>query len=754
MRKSRFILLACMALFAIWAFAQAGDTGQSTGTVTDPQGAVISGATVTITNINTGVTRPSINTGPDGAYTFTNLEPGTYDVKVTAPGFGPFTQRVQVSVGSRTAVNAPLKVAAAGTTVEVVGAGGVQVQTQTQQLSEVVNAQQITQLPTLTRNPYDLATTAGNVSEGDVQNTTFVRGVGVNINGQRSASTNVLLDGGQNVDEFSATVGQTVPLDSVQEFRIVTSAFDAQYGRASGGVVNVATKSGTNDLHGSLYEFNRNSKFASNTYENVANDVPKGFFNRNQFGLTLGGPVVKDKAFFFVSGESLMVHGNAQQIALVPTPQFIGAAAPATQAFFAPYRAVAPISETLTAADVGITDPAVLGALGTMPVFGKVNFAVPNDSGGGPPQRSYYTVGRLDFNFTDKTTAFLRYAYQNENWFAGTISFSPWEGFSTGQKTRNHNALVSLTHVFSPNLVSTSKLLFNRLDLFQGLGPSGVVPTLFFNDSIPTSVGGKFVMLPGYLPTSPGSGIPFGGPQNVGEINQDFAWTHGMHQVHFGGQYVYTQDNRTFGAYEEASESLNRNRNLNQGFTNFLAGQLFNFQGAVFPQGKFPCPIDITGTKLITPECTVTTPLTAPDFSRSNRYHDGAAYIQDTIKLTPRLTVNAGVRWEYYGVQHNQNPNLDSNFYFGPGGNIFENIRNGFVQVAPKSYLGKLWSPDWNNFGPIVGFAWDVFGDGKTSLRGGYRLGYERNFGNVTFNVIQNPPNYAVLSLLTGVDIP
>ena len=122
--------------------------------------------------------------------------------------------------------------------------------------------------------------------------------------------------------------------------------------------------------------------------------------------------------------------------------------------------------------------------------------------------------------------------------------------------------------------------------------------------------------------------------------------------------------------------------------------------------------------------------------------------------MKPRLTLNLGLRWEYYGVQHNANPSLDSNFYLGPGSNLYQQIRSGTVQIADQSPVGGLWAPDKNNFAPRVGIAWDVFGDGSTSLRGGYGIGYERNFGNVTFNVIQNPPNYAVVSIVSGVDVP
>ena len=137
-----------------------------------------------------------------------------------------------------------------------------------------------------------------------------------------------------------------------------------------------------------------------------------------------------------------------------------------------------------------------------------------------------------------------------------------------------------------------------------------------------------------------------------------------------------------------------------------------------------------------------------PSFARSNRYHEFGSYFEDSWKATNRLTFNLGIRWDYFGVQHNKNPNLDSNYYDAQGGNIFSNIRNGSVATVPNSPIHGLWKKDWNNFGPRIGVAYDLFGNGKTALRGGWGVSYERNFGNVTFNVIQNPPAYAVISIL------
>ncbi|HYY98519.1 MAG TPA: carboxypeptidase regulatory-like domain-containing protein, partial [Pyrinomonadaceae bacterium] len=278
------------------------ETGQINGTVKDPNGAVVPGAAVTVKSVETGAERTATS-NEDGAYTVTNLQPGPYDVTVQAQSFAPATQRVQISVGAKATVETALSVTqiAAGT-VDVVAGESLEVNTQSQEVSDVVTGTQIRQLPTLTRNPYALVGLAGNVSSDDPGIPVpgvgvSSRGAGFNINGQRAASTNALLDGADNNDAYYASVGQRIPLDAVGEFRVITSNFSAEYGRASGGIINVVTRSGSNELHGSLYEFNRISKLASNGFFNNANGIPRGVFMRNQFGYTAGGPVKKDKLF-------------------------------------------------------------------------------------------------------------------------------------------------------------------------------------------------------------------------------------------------------------------------------------------------------------------------------------------------------------------------------------------------------------------------------------------------------------------------
>jgi len=749
---------ALTLLFSVFAVGQI-DTGQIAGTITDPSGAVITNAKITLHNRNTGLERTATTSG-SGAYVVTSLPPGPYELTVSAPGFAQYKQPVDISVGGRLTTDAKLALSTTSQTVVVEAAvGAVELNTQDAQISSVITPQQVMTLPSLTRDPYDYVALSGNVGSDP---NTVARGAGVNLNGQRSASTDITIDGAENVDTFSATVGQNIPLDSVLEFRVVTSGFNANYGRATAGMVNLETKSGTNSFHGSLYEYNRTSNFASNTYYEDATDaynranglapVPHDQFVRNQFGYSIGGPVMKNKLFFFSNTEWTRVRSNGLQSNIIATPAFLASAAPNTQAFFSQFgtlRSGAILGQPIIPS--GWTGNAACGP--TCAPLQEVGYKVPADDGAGSPQNTYSSMNRVDFNLSSTTTLSGRYAVQKNNYFPGTVSYSPYSGYDTGETDFNQNILITLTHSFTQNFLSATKLSYNRLNDLQPLSATGAHPTLYLNQANVASVDsttGLSIALPGYLPFTPGSGIPFGGPQNQYQIYEDLTWIHGKHNVQFGGGFIQIRDNRAFGAYENAVEVASANgTDEATALADVQAGNAFQFLGAVYPQGKFPCVRDFsTGALVQTPACTVNLPVGPPSFVRENYFNDGNFYVQDTWKILPRLTITAGLRWEYYGVQHNSDPNLESNFFLGTGSNLAEQYATGSVKLTPNSPVGGLYAKKTHNFAPRLGLAWDVTGTGKTVVRTGYGIAYERDFGNVTYNVIQNPPNYAVIAIV------
>jgi len=803
MTPTRLIVLFAVVLVSVSLCSQSAwsqaETGSIAGTVTDAIGAVIPNATVTAKSVATGAER-TVQAASTGQYLIQGLAPGIYDVTVSSGNFQSFKSRAEVTVGGKLTLDAQLSLSAHRTTVEVVGAGGATVNTQSQELSQLVDTTQMAQLPSLNRDPYDFVALSGNVSAGDatsnggapnpvtsVGQSITGYGVGYAINGQRETGTEILLDGVENVGVFSDVAGQPVPADSIQEFSIITNNFGPEYGRASGGVVNVDTKHGSNDIHGSAYEFNRLSAYTANTFGNDAENAaagsivaPKGIYTRNQFGYDAGAPIIKNKLFVFFSEEFVRVRSNSSQTEEILDPSFISLLPGNIQSYFSKFGtgAHSPSGTVVTAGQLAANTSvnSAFPVVGTVPVFPMingvtpvspsqavfdvVNFTTPFDAGGGLPQNTYDLVGRLDYNLTDKTQMFFRFARYSENDFPGSLFYTPYPQYNVGATSFDNSGLFSLSHVFSDHLLSSTKVSATRYNVASSFDTSLVqTPNLYLSTNPYAEqadyVTGNVIQLPGLENTADGSGgLPFGGPQNTLQLSQDVAWTKGGHTMHFGGEFTYIQLNIAYGAYYQANEVLGSdlgpsiNTLVNAGGDmqgGVFASPILQFEGRVNAEGVLPCATDNFGNEIVTSACSVTPPLPAANPARSYRYKDWALYAGDSFKLTRRLTLNYALRYEHYGVQHNNHAALDSNFYDGPG-TYPENIADGGVFLTSQSPAGEFWKPRWGTLAPRVGFALDLFGDGKTSLRGGYGISYERNFGNVTYNASFNPPASAVLS--------
>jgi hypothetical protein len=795
------VAFAAFSVCGVVATAQV-ETGQIAGAVVDQSGAAVPDAVIAIKNLSTNTVRNTVSSS-SGAFLVLGLEPDIYQVTVSSNSFKAFVGKVEVTVGGHVTLDAKLSVSDTTTEVQVIGEGGAQVNTQTQEMSQVVDNQQLSQLPSLTRNAYDFVALAGNVSGGDNSTnsgTTAIdqlgsgqnqqnRGIGYSINGQRESGTEILLDGVENVSIFDQAIGEDVPLDATQEYSIITSNYSAEYGRASGGVINVTTKAGTNNFHGSAWEYNRLSAYTSNTYGNDAANSsflasggvgplpdPKGIYTRNQFGYAAGGPIKKDKIFIFESTEWTRVRSAATESEEIFDPAFIASMPSNIQAYYKTYGQTtlpsAGVASTVgQIAATGVNIGSVNGTTpipSSTPMFDTINFKAPFDAGGGIPQNTYDLDGRVDYNPTDKTQMFFRGGREGSIQLSGSNSYSAYPQYDTGTTYLNQSYLYSLSHTFTPSLFLSAKASFTRYNENNSYDPTLVeTPNLMFvSPTDPNSH--ALIQMPGLENYSePGlGGLPAGGPQNTIQLEPDLSWTKGRHSMRFGFLETYLQLNYASGAYIQAIEELGNTfqgslDNMMNTAGNPNGAPLIQFEARIDPQGKLPCAYDQSYTDgnfgTLTPaqessSCEVQTPVSTADYARSYRYKDWSGYGEDSYKVTPRLTLNAGLRYEHYGVQHNNNPALDSNFYFGSGGSLEAQVRSGQVEIADKSAAGGFWKTRWGTFAPRVGFAYDIFGNGRDSIRGGYGMSYERNFGNVTYNASFNPPASAVPSVACAAE--
>jgi hypothetical protein len=780
--------LAGLMVASVLVFGQA-ETGTIAGVVKDTSGALVTDAQVVVTNTATNAKR-TVKSGNVGEYSIAALVPGNYAVSVSKSGFKTFDSAVEVTVGGHATVDVQLAIGSGETVVEVTATGAAtEVNTQTQEIQQLIDTQQLAQLPSLTRNPYDFVELAGNVSAGDSTTPNFGgsqnqtgRGTGFSINGQRESGTEILLDGVENINLFTAQTGTQIPVDSVQEYSVITNNFGPEYGRASGGVVNLTTKSGTNNWHGSAWEFNRLSAYTANTFNDVANNIPKGNYTRNMFGAQGGGPIMKDKLFVFFTSEWLRVRSEPYETEEVLDPGFISLLPGNVQNYFTAYGATpqglvagtcsnglkCTTAGQLAAAGSAIPNiNGVTAVSASQPVFDVATFKTNADAGGDVPQNTYRLAGRLDYNLGSTTQMFFRYARDIENQFLGSAaasptggngSYTPYGQYDVGTGIANQAWLYSISHAFSTQLIDNTKVSLSRVNTSATYNNAlNFTPNLLLTNGPADPATGSLIQMPGLLSFANGAGgLPAGGPMNTVQFEHDLSWTKGRHNLRFGGQFTYIQVNYVYGAYNQAIELLGNT--LGQGInslvnaggdtdtTGAFASPVYQFTNRVNPLGALPCVANPDGSLQLTQACTVTPPLGPPNSSRSYRYKDWALYANDSFRFTPRLTINYGFRYEHYGVQHDVNPSLDSNFYFGSGTGIEQQVRNGQVDIADKSPIGQFWAPSWGTAAPRVGFAYDVFGNGKTSLRGGFGISYERNFGNVTFNASFNPPASAAIS--------
>ena len=686
------LLLVLLVVSATFVSAQTF-RGTILGTVSDTSGAVISGATVKVRNIATGLERTTETTA-EGNYSIAELPIGTYSVTVTQPGFQTaMTSNVQVDVATERRVDIALKLGQVSDTVEVSSEALAQIDTTTDELGGTLTAQTIANIPVNGRDYTKLIYLNPGVSGSPDQITDSPGSFGVfSMNGSRGRSNNFLLDGTDMNDGFRndpsineagvfgdpATI---LPIDAVAELRVLSN-YEAEYGRNSGAVVNIVTKSGTNQWHGSALEYYRSGAMGARNYFNI-DSQPKNPFTNNQFGGSLGGPIVKDKAFFFVNYEGQRESGAQAGLSCVPDAAVIAAAQQQAA------NNGTPLSQPMLnlLARNPWPSPNISGASANLD--GTCN--APNASAAAAnlatSTRFYNNIDSMivkgDYNPNSDNNLTGRYYYGNSNQsfpFA-QLAGGLLPGFNTITPTTVQ--LVSLSWVKVVNAAQVNEARFGWNQYQQGFFPEDQsfdpasigldTGATSYNFGLPKISVGSFSVI-GATPSVPRQRV-----DTNWHFIDNYSWQIGRHDFKFGYEFRRT-------AINIIQNNNFRGKLSFDDFTAFLTGM---------PSGGS---------------------IASGYSKRHESQNSQGLYVQDSFRWTRRLTVNYGVRWDYFGVPSEKN-NLFYQLDPSNGGTL--------VQVGASGGPASLYNKDYNNFAPRLSVAYDLSGDGKTVIRAGWGLFYD-----------------------------
>jgi len=685
MNRSIHCLRALVFAATLFLFLSGGNTfaqtfrGTILGAVSDSSGAAVPGATVTIKNLDTGLTR-TVSTSEDGSYSAPELPIGNYSVSVEKAGFkvGVVTG-IKVEVSKESRVDVTLQPGQIAQTVEVQGEALPMVESTSDTLGGIVESKIVTTLPVNGRDYQKLIFLVPGVTGSPDQITDSPGSFGIfSVNGARGRSNNFLLDGTDMNDGYRndpaineagvfGTPATILPVEAIAELH-VASNFEAEYGRSAGAVVNVVTKSGTNDLHGSVFEFFRNNVMDARNYFNDTT-LPQNPFHNNQFGGSLGGPIIKDKTFFFIDYEGLREVGAQSTPSCVPTQSDILANAPTP----GDLTSINPVAATILAQKGWPTPNGTGSCLDGTAVNGfNTVLATPfsNNVNGG--------IIKVDHNFNKDNLLTGRYFIgdSEQSFPLALVGGGALPNYNTFTPTRVQLVSISFVSVLSPSMVNEARVGWNRFA--EGFYPED---RHFDPSSIGLDTGATaadFGMPRIDVGSFPQLGASSTNPRNRVDSNwhyiDNISWKHGKHDIKFGYEF--------------------RRTSVSQNFDSYFRGRLnFDTLGD-FLGGTPDSALQYSG-----------------DSNRNTFENSHAIYLQDSYRWSSRVTLNLGLRYDYYGIIQEKHGNFTN----------FDPLTGADIYVGQ----GRLYQPDYNNVAPRVSVAWDVTGHQKTVVRAGYGIFYD-----------------------------
>jgi hypothetical protein len=756
-------ILSCSVLFVLCsALLVWGQTASIQGTIVDKGGAVVEGAEITVHNLATNATRTVVSNNA-GSFSVTNLAVGNYEIVAKKESFKIFRiGSTQLTVDQALTLNITLEPGAVAEEVEVHADAVPAVDLETAQVSNIVDAQKMQNLPLILRDPYQLVL----LTPGAIQSNTGLGGF--SVNGTSERNNNFLLDGVDNNDtSVPGIAGGLVSLnpDATEEFRVITNNFMPEFGRNDGAIVDVVTKSGTNTLHGNAYWFGRYNALGARDYFNHLNSdgsvQPQNPYVRNTFGFSVGGPIIKDKTFFFVNNDFQRFRTTLTNLAIVPTAAF-------KSGVF-----------TYNGFPIDLTDPSspnnVNGFAFPDPTTSQILALYPDPNGPAVddmrgeyffPSRSatdsWNLTTKIDHRLTDYQSLSARYAYntlKDPNPFHD--DFLPGIG-ATSTRARTQNLGLSLTSTLRSTLVNEAKFGWDRTDLPFACGSAELFDSMGTLD--------KFGRGRDYnLPNISGFGCFTLGDSNgqsrrtgTWTVADNLSWVKGSHTMKFGGEHrrIYENGFNNFGSRDMLT--FNGFTNFGWPFVNVDPGNpcdpgnpdySTNGCGSAVLQNMSSMLFGITDIESQSQFFDKSETRVADDF-RKFRQKEYAFFVQDSWRLRPNLTVSLGLRYQFNGVPWETDGNL-SNLYVPANG-----VAPFTFELAGPDASRLLYNNDFSNIEPRVGFAWDPFSSGKTSVRGGFGIFHDRIFGNLFGNARGNPPflqsytNYPIFSFEVPSSLP